>query len=302
LGIGQAGERVAVVTGASRGAGKAIAIALGAAGDTVYVTGRSRALKSESAHDPNRPHGGSESLSGTIDETARAISVAGGTGIPVVCDHGDDAQVERLFEQVASDHGRLDILVNNATTIPDGVVDHGPFWQRPMGIIDMLVVGARSSFVASWHAAPLLIAGGGGLLVNTSGYGGGCYLHGPAYGCAKAAVDKMAHDMGHDLRPYGVCAVSLWMGLLRTERTLRLFRDHPDTWGLRAPTSESPAFVGRVIDALHRAPDRMERTGRVWIAAELGLELGVMEDDGSPPRSRRDLLGGPWSYNAAVIG
>jgi NAD(P)-dependent dehydrogenase (short-subunit alcohol dehydrogenase family) len=170
-----------------------------------------------------------------------------------------------------------------------------------MGIIDMLDVGARSSFVASWFAAPLLVESGGALLVNTSGFGGGCYLHGPAYGCAKAAVDKMAHDMGHDFRPYDVCAISLWMALLKTERTQQLFIDHPDTWGVRAASAESPQFVGRVIDALHRAPDRMERSGKVWIAAELGQELGVLEDNGLQPQSRREMLGGPWSYNPAVI-
>jgi hypothetical protein len=91
------------------------------------------------------------------------------------------------------------------------------------------------------------------------------------------------------------------MGLLKTERTAMLFADNPDTWGARASTAESPQFVGRVIDALHRAPDRMQRSGKVWIAAELGLELGVKEDDGSPPVTRRDVLGGPWDYNPAVI-
>jgi NAD(P)-dependent dehydrogenase (short-subunit alcohol dehydrogenase family) len=299
--VGHGSDRIVVVTGASRGAGKGIAIALGATGATVYVTGRTITPGTGPLPSGGESTEGSQPLPGTIAETAEAISAAGGIGIPVQCDHGDDRQVKVLFERIAKEHGRLDILVNNASAIPEGVTDHGPFWERPMGIIDMLDVGARSSFVASWHAAPLLIASGGGLLVNTSGYGGGCYLHGPAYGCAKAAVDKMARDMGHDLRPYDVCSVSLWMGLLKTERTQELFRDHPGTWGARAQTAESPRFIGRVIDALHRAPDRMARSGKVWIAAELGLELGVLEDDGLPPRSRRADLGGPWAYNPAVI-
>lgn len=288
MGANEGKDRIVVVTGASRGAGKGIALALGETGATVYVTGRTMQK-------------GKGPLPGTVYDTAEEITKAGGVGIAVPCDHGDDAQVAALFKRVKAEHGRLDILVNNASAIPEGVTDHGPFWKRPMGIIEMLVVGARSSFVASWHAAPLLIDSGAGLLVNTSGYGGGCYLHGPAYGSAKAAVDKMAHDMGIDFRPHNVCAVSLWMGLLKTERTAELFKDHPDSWGQRAATAESPRFIGRVIDALHRTPDRMARSGKVWIAAELGQALRVREDDGSVPRSRRDTLGAPWDYNPAII-
>jgi len=285
----KASERIVVVTGASRGAGKGIALALGATGATVYVTGRTTQK-------------GTAPLPGTVFETAEEITRAGGVGVPVVCDHGDDAQVEALFERVKDAHGRLDILVNNASAIPEGLLDHGPFWKRPLGIVDMLDVGARSTFVASWHAAPLLIASAGGLVVNTSGFGGGCYVHGPAYGAAKAAVDKMSHDMGVDFRPYNVCAISLWMALLKTERTLQIFESQPEVFGERARNAESPLFVGRVIDALSKAPDRMDRSGKVWIAAELGQALGVREDDGCEPQSRRAMLGGPWEYNPAIIG
>ncbi len=282
-------ERVAVVTGASRGAGKGIALALGAAGVTVYVTGRT-----------TQP--GTNPLPGTVYETAQQVTEAGGKGVAVVCDHGDDAQVEDLFKRVQREHGYLDILVNNAQVAPDGVLDYGPFWERPMNLIDMLEIGTRSSYVASWFAAPLLLKSKAGLLVNTSGFGGGCYLHGPAYGAGKAAADKMARDMGIDFRAYNVCAVSLWMALLRTERTEEMFRNQPDVFGDRAKNAESPLFIGRVIDALSKAPDRMERTAKVWIAAELGQELGVLEDDGSQPVSCRKPLGGPWDYNPAIIG
>jgi NAD(P)-dependent dehydrogenase (short-subunit alcohol dehydrogenase family) len=244
-------ERIVVVTGASRGAGKGIALALGATGATVYVTGRTTQK-------------GTAPLPGTVYETAEEITKAGGVGVPVVCDSGDDAQVKALFERVKNEHGRLDILVNNASAIPEGILDHGPFWTRPMGIAEMLVVGARSSYVASWYAAPLLLKSEAGLLVNTSGFGGGCYVHGPAYGAGKAAVDKMAHDMGIDFRPYNVCAVSLWMALLKTERNVGLFRDHPEIFGERASTAESPQFVGRVVDALSKAPcTSSEQVGQI---------------------------------------
>lgn len=282
-------ERIALVTGASRGAGKGIALALGAAGATVYITGRTTQT-------------GTNPLPGTIYETAEQVTQAGGKGIAVVCDHGDDAQVEDLFNRVKSEQGYLDILVNNAQVAPDGILDHGPFWERPMNLIDMLRVGTRSSYVASWYAAPLLIESGAGLLVNTSGFGGGCYMHGPAYGAGKAAADKMARDMGIDFRPFNVCAISLWMALLKTERTMEMFENKPEVFGERAKNAESPRFVGRVIDALSKAPDRIERSAKVWIAAELGRELGVMEDDGSVPVSCREALGGPWDYNPAIIG
>lgn len=271
-------DRVVLVTGASRGVGRGIAIALGATGSTVYVTGR---------------HG--------IDDAAKAIAVAGGVGIGVTCDHRDDKQVERLFERIGQEQGRLDILVNNAAHVSADIATNGPFWQRSTDLIDMMDVGVRSSYMASFYGAPLLLKSNAGLLVNTSGYGGGCYLHGPAYGACKAAIDKMAADMGLDFLPYGVCAISLWMGLMRTEQVQQLIDNYPETWGKRAGETESPAFVGRVIDALQRSPCRMSRSAGTWIATELGLALGVREDDGSLPVSKRKKFGGPLRYNPPHI-
>jgi len=188
--------RVAVVTGASRGAGKGIALALGAVGLTVYVTGRSQ-------------REGDAALPGSVQATADAVTQAGGQGIAVVCDHADDAQVAALLERVQLEQGRLDLLVNNACTIPDELTQPGPFWEKPLHMLDLLNVGMRSHYVASWHAARLMAAQGSGLIVHTSSYGSVCYMHGPAYGAGKAAVDKMAHDMAFDLRPQGVAVVSL---------------------------------------------------------------------------------------------
>lgn len=281
-------ERVVVVTGASRGVGKGIALALGTAGATVYVTGRSMRK-------------GTAPSSGTLLETAQQINEAGGVGIAVACDHADDEQVKALFKRIEAEHGYLDILVNNAANVSADMASHGPFWQRSLDLIEMIDVGVRSTFVASFYAAPLLLKSKAGLLVCTSGYAGACYLHGPAYGACKAAIDKMSVDMGIDLRPYGVCAVSLWMGLVNTEQVQALFEAQADTWGMRKAEAESPKFIGRVIDALQKAPDRMERSARVWIATELGLELGVKEDDGSDPVSKREKFGGPLAYNPPLL-
>ena len=199
-------DRVVVVTGASRGAGKGIAVALGASGATVYVTGRTR-------------EEGTAALPGTIGGTAREVTEAGGTGIAVQCDHSDDEQVAALFDRVREEQGRLDILVNNATTLHDALTESGPFWEKPLALTDIWDVGMRSYYTASWYAAPLLLANRGGLVVNTSSFGGRIYMHGPAYGAGKAAVDKMAHDMAYDFRPHHVAVVSIWMGLLMTETT-----------------------------------------------------------------------------------
>ena len=278
---------VVVVTGASRGAGKGIALALGATGATVYVTGRTAV-------------DGDSELPGSLATTAEQINARGGVGVPVVCDHADDEQVEAAFAQVAREQGRLDVLVNNAFAIPDGVTSRRPFWEKRLEQQMVLDVGLRSTYVSSFFAAPLLIDGGR-LVVNTSSFGGTCYMHGPAYGAVKAGVDKMAHDMAEDFRPFGVAAVSLWMGFLRTERTEALFTSSDHRYAALTRHAESAEFPGRVIAALAASPDRMAYSGRVLIAAEAALELGVVDVDGGQPVSHRPGLGSPPQYSAAVV-
>jgi NAD(P)-dependent dehydrogenase (short-subunit alcohol dehydrogenase family) len=282
---------VAVVTGASRGVGKGIAVALGASGATVYVTGRS-------TDDRGHP------LGGTLEETARAVTGAGGRGIAVRCDHSDDEQVRSLFDRVGDEQGRLDILVNNATTIPRDLAKPGAFWEKPLDLVRMLDVGQRSHYVASYFAAPLLVRTGGALVIFTSSYGARCYMHGPAYGAAKAGVDKMAMDMAVDFREHDVAAVSLWLGFVRTERNEPLFH-HPGAmkgpYGRFMANAESPGFIGRVVAALHRDPRRMERSGRVLIAAELAQEFGIRDSDGRQPTSSRQVLGAPPEPSPVII-
>jgi NAD(P)-dependent dehydrogenase (short-subunit alcohol dehydrogenase family) len=281
-------DRVVVVTGASRGAGKGIAVALGATGATVYVTGRTRLE-------------GDAPLPGTVQATAEAVTAVGGKGIAVYCDHGDDEQVRKLFEQVREEQGRLDILVNNATSLHDALTQTGPFWEKPLALTDIWDVGMRSHYSAAWHAAPLLLASGAGLIVNTSSFGGRIYMHGPAYGAGKAAVDKMSHDMAVDFRPYHVAVVSIWMGLLLTERTRRVFDSEPDKYADLAATAETPEFTGRIIDALARDPELMDKSGKVWIGAELGAQYGVPDTNGQVPMSHRAFFGETTTYGDAVV-
>ncbi|TNM48229.1 SDR family NAD(P)-dependent oxidoreductase [Nocardioides albidus] len=269
---------MAVVTGASRGAGRGIALALGDIGATVYLTGRSA----------------------SIDAVAAEVTARGGRGIGVVCDHADDDAVAALFVRVGEEQGRLDILVNNAIALPSGLGDDQPFWERPLGHQSMFDVGLRSTYVAAWHAAPLLIEASG-LLVNTSSFGGGCYMHGPAYGAVKAGVDRLAHDFGIDLAPHGVTAVSLWMGILRTERTLAALKADPDKYGDLAARTESVELPGRVVAALWQHPDRASWNGQVVVNAELAAELGVVDVDGGLAPSHRPMLGGPPTVNPAIV-
>ncbi len=281
-------ERVVVVTGASRGAGKGIAEALGSKGHIVYLTGRTE--KENSA-----------GLPGTIYATAEAVTAAGGTGIAVNCDHADDDQVKALFERVTTEQGRLDILVNNVTALPDGITDSGPFWEKSLAQTQLFDVGLRSHYVASYFAAPLLLASGSGLVVNTSSFGGRIYMHGPAYGAGKAAIDKMAHDMAVDFKPYNVAVIALWMGLMLTERTQAVFTAEPDKYAALMETIETPQFPGLVIDALAKDPKLMERSGTVCIAAEIAEALGVRDSNGKQPPSHRTFFGAPTEFGDAIV-
>ncbi len=259
---------IAIVTGASRGVGKGIALGLGEAGATVYVTGRSTA--------PGR-------IPGTIGETADEVTALGGRGIAVRCDHADDADVEALFARVLEEQGRVDVLVNNAFAIPDGRLS-GPFWELPIEQWDVLHrVGLRSHYVAGVHAARAMVPEKRGLIVNVSSFGAKVYAVSVAYGVGKAGVDRMSRDMGRELRPHGVTAVSLWPGIVRTERLLL----EPERLGFDPTNGESPTFSGRAVAALAADPNVIERTGQALVVAELALEYGFTDVDGTVPKSLR---------------
>lgn len=285
--------RVAVVTGASRGVGKGIALALGAAGMTVYVTGRSSASSLGRLNDIALP--------GTIIETATQIGQLGGRGVAVQCDHHDDNAAQALFDRVRREAGRLDILVNNAAAIHDSLIEPGGFWEKPLELADILDVGLRSGYVASFYAAPLLISAGRGLIAFTSSFGASCYMHGPAYGAQKVGVDKFAADMAVDFADYGVAAVSLWLGPQLTERSAAAMRSRPGQFDEFMKQGETPDFNGRIIHALACDPDVMKYSGQTLITAELALHYGIREAGGRQPPSYRDMLGGPRMPHPAKV-
>jgi NAD(P)-dependent dehydrogenase (short-subunit alcohol dehydrogenase family) len=279
--------KVALVTGASRGAGKGIAEELGAQGATVYVTGRSTA-------DGMGPVVFGRRLPGTIQATADEVTRLGGTGIPVAVDHRDDAAVEQLFARIRDEQGRLDILVNNAYIVPAEMLNGSPFWEMPLSMWDeMTDVGVRSSYVASVHGGRLMVEQSSGLIAFTSSSGGGSYRYTPAYGIGKAAIDRMAFDMGHELKPHGVATASLWLGLIRTERVDVVAEQMPQ---FDLTKTESPRFLGRGVSALYRDPEIVEKTGRIWYTAELGTIYGFTDIDGRQPASRRAEFGAPPAY------
>lgn len=258
-----------MVTGGSRGAGHGIAAALAAKGWRVYATGRS-------------------------------ISEAPPGGVAVRVDHADDDAVAGLFERVRSAEGRLDLLVNNAAVISDELVSSKPFWEKPLALADVLDVGLRSSYVATWYAAPLLLASGRGLVAFTSSPGSACYMHGPAYGAQKAGIDKMAADMAVDFRGTGVATVSIWMGILLTEKLRGAFAGNPQALAKTAEHAETPEFTGYVIDALYNDPSLPELSGRTFIGAELAQRYDILDEGGRRPPSHRHL-GAPRDPSAVVI-
>ncbi|KUI47905.1 short-chain dehydrogenase [Mycobacterium sp. GA-1199] len=269
---------VAVVTGASRGAGRGIAHALGSHGCTVYVTGRTeRAVES--------------ALDGTIHETAELVTAAGGTGIAVRVDHADDEQTKALFERVGQEQGRLDILVNNAVIIREEVMGRTRFWEEPVNVIDTLEVGLRSSYVATVYAAPLMLAQRRGLVVFTSAPGAAHYVFGPAYGVHKAGTDKMAADMAVDFRDFGIATASIWMGVLLTERFKKLVATAPDKLAHLLDNTETPEFTGHLIWALFNDPQLMDKSGQAFIGAELAAQYGIKDAEDREPASYRDLHG-----------
>lgn len=286
-------DKIALVTGASRGAGAGIARGLGELGYTVYVTGRTIS--------PGTARGWDGSvLPGTVAETAATVTERGGKGIAVLCDHADDRQVEQLFERIRDEAGRLDILVNNAAFIHHQLIEKLPFWEKELAAQGIMDVGLRSAYVASWHAARMMVPQGSGLIGMVSSFGASCYMHGPAYGAQKAGLDKLAHDMEHDLRGTGVGAVSLWLGPQVTERALIAKEVNPEQYEGFMAVAENPEFSGHVLDAIACSPNLAELSGQTLVVAEVARELGVT-DRGNERPSYREMLGSPRPKNPAAV-
>jgi len=284
--MAQLSGKVAVVTGASRGIGKGIALVLAEQGATVYVTGRT-------------VNEGDYYLPGTVGQTAAECNErgkeSGGKGIAVACDHGDDASTAALFERVEREQGRLDILVNSATQLSDDLLEPQPFWEKPLSNLEMWEVGARSYYVCSWHAAKMMAKQKSGLIVSISGFTGVTYTYGVVFSATKAIVDRITRDMAIELEPYNVATVSLWQGLTLTEKAKDNLAKAADkmTNSVAGQTGSSVEHPGRVIAAMAADPDIMDRSGATYITAEIADEYGVVDIDGRRIESMREKRGSP---------
>jgi NAD(P)-dependent dehydrogenase (short-subunit alcohol dehydrogenase family) len=269
-------EKVVLVTGASRGAGRAIAAVLGEAGATAYVTGRTTL-------------GGTavDNLPGTIDDTADEVTARGGRGIAVRCDHTVDADVESLLNQIRSEQGRLDILVNNVWGGYEGFsfgIPMGPFWEQPRTQWEsMFVAGLRAQLVTTQIAAPLMIEHPGGLIVSTVAWAYDEYLRNIYYDLSKAAVIRMMRGLAHDLRKFNIAAVAVAPGFMRTERILAAHAAHPFDLSI----TETPEYLGRAVRALAEDPNIMQKTGQVHTVGDLAREYNFADTDGRQPAAFR---------------
>ncbi|QQR37591.1 SDR family NAD(P)-dependent oxidoreductase [Devosia oryziradicis] len=273
--MGNTNNAVCLVTGASRGIGRGIALTLLAEGARVHVTGRT-VTDSQAAVHPQ--------LEGSLDGLQVEAASLPGTLTIHVCDHADDAQTERAVADTVATDGPIDILVNNAWPGYENMVEGEdftwirPFWEQPMWRWrSMMDVALRAAFVSARAVAPGMVARRSGLVVNISFWAAQRYDGNAIYGIAKAAADKMAADFAHDLRPHGVAAISLYPGLVRTEAVMR------NAEYFDMSNSESPQFIGHVIAGLWRDAALMDKSGGVHVAAALAQEYDIADIDGKRP-------------------
>jgi NAD(P)-dependent dehydrogenase (short-subunit alcohol dehydrogenase family) len=263
---------VALVTGASRGVGRGIALALGDAGAKVYVTGRSV-----------RGGASTEDLPGTIDDTADEVSKRGGVGVALRCDHMVDADAEAVFERIAAEDGRLDVLVNNAWAGYERGMEvrfDAPFWQQPLWRWDLFAGSLRGQFVASRLAVPLMLPQKRGLIANISFTDGEVYLGQTAYDVSKSASDRMVTGMAYELRKKGISAVAIHPGFVRTERVEAAWEQLGDG---PAQVVHSPEYVGRAIASLAADADVASVSGERLAVGDLAQQYGFTDIDGRQP-------------------
>ena len=277
---------VAVVTGASRGAGRGIAVELGAAGATVYVTGRSTRAQPADTYGQLLALSDMPAVPGSIDDTADEVTRMGGHGIAVRCDHTREDEVKALFAQVEREAGRLDLLVNNAWgghETFNGVFD-APFWEHPLANWDsMFDRGVRNHLVASRSAAPLMVREKHGLIVTSTFWDRGRYMKGNLfYDLAKAAMTRLAFGIAEELKPHGVASVAVSPGWMRTEFVLAGHKTDEAHWQERPALAgtESPRYLGRAVAALAGDPKVLEKTGEVLRVADLARAYGFTDIDG----------------------
>ena len=277
---------VVLVTGATRGIGKGVAIAFGELGATVYITGRT--LEASDGR-------------GSLSATRVEVEAAGGICIPIQVDHSQDDQVQQLLDTInTQQNGQLDVLINNvfAGVQPLGDTFGIPFWEADLSLWDMChTVGLRSHYVVSHYAAKLMVPRKKGLICSISSWGGMVPLFAIAYGAGKSACDRMASDMAIELAPHHITSVPIWPGIVGTEQIKALVKDsqdYPEQDSIGSVMRdeynwESPLFVGRAIARLALDSNHFKKSGKLQIVAELAKKYGVADENGKRPVSLRSL-------------
>ncbi|MEU5884317.1 SDR family NAD(P)-dependent oxidoreductase [Spirillospora sp. NPDC047279] len=268
--------KIALVTGASRGVGRGVAVALGGCGATVYVTGRS-----------SRGHAVTEDLPGSVDETAEHIDSRGGTGIPIRCDHGQDLQVEELFSTIERGHRRLDLLVNNAWSgyersgeVPFDEV----FWRQPMWRYDLFAASLRGYYLTARLGVPLMLRTGTGLIVNIGFTDRDTYLGQVAYDMVKNATDRMTFGMARELSAHSITAMALHPGFVATERVQAVWEALGEG---PARILHSPEYVGRAVAGLLADPDLRSFSGSALAVGDLAERYDFTDVNGLQPPAFR---------------
>ena len=287
-------KRVILVTGASRGVGKGIAEGLAQPNDIIICAARS--LKQGTTVQQF-----GFAINSSLEDTVKNINKTGAQGVPYPIDLNNSDEILNLAKFIADEYGQLDLLVHAACQIHDDLVTSKPYWEKSLDLWSVMDVGMKSNYFLSHALTPLMIESKGKLILQISSHGAMCYMHGPIYGAQKAAIDKMAFDMAHDLKPFNVCSLSLWSGIVKDEKTQKVSEQHGEQYAKFLKGAASQEYAGMVINNIYKDPLIMSMTGKTLIAAEIGDHYGVKDINSNSPKSDRETLGGPREYSDTVI-
>jgi len=287
-------KRVILVTGASRGVGKGIAEGLAQPNDIIICAARS--LKQGTTVQQF-----GFAINSSLEDTVKNINKTGAQGVPYSIDLNNSDEILNLAKFIADEYGQLDLLVHAACQIHDDLVTSKPYWEKSLDLWSVMDVGMKSNYFLSHALTPLMIESKGKLILQISSHGAMCYMHGPIYGAQKAAIDKMAFDMAHDLKPFNVCSLSLWSGIVKDEKTQKVSEQHGEQYAKFLKGAASQEYAGMVINNIYKDPLIMSMTGKTLIAAEIGDHYGVKDINSNSPKSDRETLGGPREYSDTVI-
>ena len=287
-------KRVILVTGASRGVGKGIAEGLAQPNDIIICAARS--LKQGTTVQQF-----GFAINSSLEDTVKNINKTGAQGVPYSIDLNNSDEILNLAKFIADEYGQLDLLVHAACQIHDDLVTSKPYWEKSLDLWSVMDVGMKSNYFLSHALTPLMIESKGKLILQISSHGAMCYMHGPIYGAQKAAIDKMAFDMAHDLKPFNVCSLSLWSGIVKDEKTQKVSEQHGEQYAEFLKGAASQEYAGMVINDIYKDPAIMSMTGKTLIAAEIGHHYGVKDINSNSPKSDRETLGGPREYSDTVI-